>query len=103
MYKKDRNKLNRLFADFGFKTADLDKFAGAGLEKKLIAKVESNILELYDDFDFVAITDYFQESMVLMSQKLCFPLTDFTGVPQKMRVPDEVRFPSRYKIPTKTC
>ena len=82
VYVNDRSKLNKQSLDFGFETVLADSLN--------VPEMEKNIMKLYTELDSVAITEHFLESMVLMSQKLCFPLYDFTSVPQKKRMSDPV-------------
>ena len=47
--------------------------------------VAEKIRSLDGEFDLVLLSEYFPESLVLLSELLCWPLHRFASVPQKMR------------------
>lgn len=48
--------------------------------------IKEKILSLESEFDMVLLMELFPESLILLSESLCWPIHRITSVPQKVRV-----------------
>ncbi|XP_033101750.1 galactose-3-O-sulfotransferase 4-like [Anneissia japonica] len=82
-YNKMRSKVharNVMLYDFGFPEEDFDDESLINKAIKLIDK----------QFDLVVIAEYFDESLILLKELLCFPLEDIAFFKQNSRKEDSV-------------
>lgn len=72
--------------DHVFRVEFIPRHTYRNKKKNCTFKFQDAVAKFDEEMDFVAILEYFQESMVLLSQSFCIPLRYMTSIPKKQRI-----------------